>query len=86
MTLIEEIDIINKKYNMRQWILGELRTFESRYGMETNEFAEKWIAREIPEPNDQNLLEDFLEWQGLYESLAKVDEELKAIEKRIKES
>ncbi|MFO8019043.1 MAG: hypothetical protein R6U96_10430, partial [Promethearchaeia archaeon] len=60
--------------------------FESKFGMKTKRFVEKWNAKEIPEPEDHQLLEEFLEWQGLFESLQDVENELNAIEKRIKES
>ncbi|TFG23435.1 MAG: hypothetical protein EU529_07410 [Promethearchaeota archaeon] len=86
MTLIEEIDLLKKKIDLREWVLGELKTFESKYGMTTREFVEKWKSKEIPEPEDHILLEEFLEWEGLSESLQNVENELKQIEKRIKES
>jgi len=86
MTLIEEIDTIQKNFNLREWILSELQNFESKYGMTTKDFVEKWISNEIPEPEDHVLLEEFLEWEGLANSLQKVENELKKIEKRIKES
>ncbi len=86
MTLIEEIDVIKKKGNLREWVLGELNNFESKYGMTTKEFIVKWRSREIPEPEENTLLQEFLEWEGLSESLQKVENELKEIEKRIKES
>ena len=86
MTLIEEIDLLKKKIDLREWVLEELKAFESKYGMTTREFVEKWISKEIPEPVDHILLEEFLEWEGLSESLRNVEDELKQIEKRIKES
>ena len=86
MTLIEEIDLIKKKIDLREWVLQELQIFESKYGMITEDFVEKWTSNEIPEPEDHNLLEEFLEWEGLSKSLENVDNELKQIEKRIKES
>lgn len=86
MTLIEEIDTIQKKFNLREWVLNELKAFESKYGMTTIDFVEKWVSNEIPEPEDNNLLEEFLEWEALSESIQKVENELREIEKRIKES
>ena len=86
MTLIEEIDGIKKKINLREWVLGELKIFESKYGMTTSDFVEKWISNKIPEPEDHVLLEEFLEWEGLAESLLNLENELKEIEKCIKES
>ncbi len=86
MTLIEEIDLIKKKIDLREWVLGELQIFEAKYGMITKDFVEKWTSNEIPEPEDHILLEEFLEWEGLSKSLENVENELKQIEKRIKES
>ncbi|KKN33588.1 hypothetical protein LCGC14_0802170 [marine sediment metagenome] len=85
MTLIEEIDIIQKKFNLREWVLNELKNLESKYGMTTKDFIEKWTINEIPEPEEHDLLQEFLEWEGLSISLQKVESELKEIEKRIKE-
>jgi len=86
MTLIEELDKIQKKFNLREWVLSELKNFESKYGMITKDFIEKWTSNEIPEPEEHALLQEFLEWEGLSISLQKVESELKKIEKRIKES
>ena len=86
MTLIEEIDTIKKKIDLREWLLGELKNFESKYGMLTKNFVEKWQSKRIPEPEDHVLLEEFLEWEGLSEGLQNVDNELKEIEKRIREN
>jgi len=59
---------------------------ESKYGMLTKNFVEKWQSKRIPEPENHVLLEEFLEWEGLSESLQNVDKELKEIEKRIREN
>ena len=84
MTLIEEIDTIKKKIDLREWLLSELKSFESKYGMLTKNFVEKWQSKRIPEPEDHVLLEEFLEWEGLSESLQNVDNELKEIDKRVR--
>lgn len=86
MTLIEEIETIKKKINLREWLISELEKFEVKFGMKTEDFIEKWKSNIIPEPEDHSLLEEFLEWEGLSESLQKVDNELNEIEKRIKEN
>ena len=86
MTLIEEIDVIQKKFNLREWVLIELKNFESKYGMTTKDFVEKWTSNEIPEPEEHALLQEFLEWEGLAESLQNVENELREIEKRIRGS
>lgn len=54
--------------------------------MLTKNFVEKWQSKRIPEPENHVLLEEFLEWEGLSESLQNVDNELKEIEKRIREN
>jgi len=84
MTLIEEIDTIKKKIDLREWLLSELKSFESKYGMLTKNFVEKWQSKRIPEPEDHVLLEEFLEWEGLSESLQNADNELKEIDKRVR--
>ena len=86
MTLIEELEIIKKKIKLREWIISELKAFEEKYGMTSKDFVEKWRSNGIPEPEEHSLLEEFLEWEGLTESLQKVEKELNQIEKRIKES
>ena len=78
--------MIKKEIDLREWIMGELKRFESKYGISTNEFTEKWKLKRIPEPDDYKILEEFLEWDGLSESLERVDKELKALENQIKES
>jgi len=78
--------VIKKEIDLREWIMGELKRFESKYGISTNEFTEKWKLKRIPEPDDYKILEEFLEWDGLSESLERVDKELKALENQIKES
>lgn len=86
MTLIEEIDTIKKKINLRDYLLDEIGKIEAKYGLSTKDFIEKWKSRKIPEPEDHIILEEFLEWEGLSESLEKVENELKELEKRIRES
>lgn len=86
LTLIEELEELKKKISLRDWVLGELQKFEAKYGSSTNEFIEKWRVGKIPEPEDYKVLEEFLEWDGLAESLEKVDEDLKELENHIKEN
>lgn len=84
--LIEEIESLKKKIDLRDWILMELKKFENKFGFSTDDFVEKWQSRKIPEPEEHSLLEEFLEWEGLVESLNKVENELMDLENRIKES
>jgi len=86
LSLIKEIDVIKKKIALRDWILKELKKFEEKYGMTTKDFVKGWRGGAIPEPEDHILLEEFLEWDALAESLEKVEKELKELEKRIRES
>jgi len=86
LTTIEEINEIKKKIRLREWLINDLEKFESKFGLSTKEFVEKWRLKKIPEPEDHTVLEEFLEWEGLSESLEKVDNELKDIENRIRES
>ena len=86
MTIIEKIDTLKQKISLRDWLLLELKKLEDKFGLSTNEFIDKWKKNTIPEPEDPDTLEDFLEWEGLFESLEKVEKELKEFEKRIKES
>ncbi|MHA1381785.1 MAG: hypothetical protein ACTSRG_25730 [Candidatus Helarchaeota archaeon] len=50
LTILEEIDDIKKKIDYRNWVLGELKKFEAKYGLNTGGFIEKWRSNKIPEP------------------------------------
>ena len=86
VTILEEIDEIRKKIDHRSWVLGELKAFEMKYGLTTGAFVEKWRSSKIPEPEEHVILEEFLEWEGLAESLEKVETEFKELENRIRKS
>jgi len=86
LSLMKVIDTLRKKIELRDWILNELEKYEEKFGLDSKEFAIKWQKGEIPEPDNHELLEEFLEWDALVEALEKIEEELKEIEKRIKES
>ncbi len=86
MTILEEINEIKKIIIHRDWVLNELKKFEDKYGLITKEFIDKWRSKKIPEPDEHIILEEFLEWDGLAESLDKIDNELKALEDRIREN
>ena len=50
MTLsLEEIEELVLR---RKWLLSELRRFEEKYGMESEEFIRSWREGLIPEPED----------------------------------
>jgi len=86
MPTLKEHDILKKKISLRNWLLERLKKFETRYSMSTKKFLEKWRSGKISEPESNEQLEDFLEWEGLANSLAEVEEELIEIEKRIRKS
>ena len=86
MTIFEVIDEIKEKIDYRNWVLTELKRFEAKYGLITVDFIEKWQTNKIIEPEDHITLEEFLEWDGLAESLTKVENELKELEDRIRAS
>ncbi|HMF32612.1 MAG TPA: hypothetical protein VKK79_14410 [Candidatus Lokiarchaeia archaeon] len=77
MILEEDIDLIKKKIALREWALGELKGFETKYGMSAGEFTSKWRVAAIHEPDDPDLLAEFLEWDGLAGTLEHVEGELK---------
>ena len=66
----------------RRWLLSELRRFEERYGMSTREFVEAWRSGRIPEPEDVEVLEDFMSWETLYEALLRVEARIRAVGRR----
>ncbi len=86
LTLIDELNGLKKQISRRDWILDELSQFENKYGLSTQEFIKNWSCGAIPEPADHHILEDFLEWSGLAESLEKVENELKGLEEHIRKS
>ena len=86
MSILKEIDTLKKKITLREWLIEKLKKFENKYGMNTKEFLEKWRNGSIPEPENTKQLEEFLEWEGLADSLADVERELIEIENRIKKS
>ncbi len=77
------IEVLEKLVLKRRWILGELKRFEEKYGMNSREFQEKWARGLIPEPLDPEVHGDFMVWSGLVEELERVENEIKKlVEKR----
>ncbi len=70
------IDVLEKLLARRRWVLQELRRFEERYGMSSEEFVKAWRDGRIPEPEDPDLLADFLTWEGLYEELRRLEKQI----------
>lgn len=44
---------IKKKFNIRKWIIEELKKFELKYEIKTKEFMEKWTSNRIPKPENE---------------------------------
>jgi len=60
----------------REWLRQRLTELEHRYGMSTPEFLARWSSGELPEPEDPDMLSDFLRWEALAGELREVEEEL----------
>ncbi len=77
------VEVLERLVLKRLWILGELKRFEEKYGMDSREFREKWVRGLIPEPLDPEVHGDFMIWSGLVEELERVENEIKRlVEKR----
>jgi hypothetical protein len=80
MSKIEEV--IAESENLmrrRRKIIGILRKFEAKYGLSTEKFIEMWRSGSIPEPEDSDILADFMSWESAYEVLKMVEEKLERI-------
>ena len=73
--------LVEELVSRRCWLLGEIKKFEEKYGMNSSDFYEKWSKGLLPEPLDPEVHGDFMIWYGLIEELYRVEEELK---KRLK--
>jgi len=54
-----------------RWVLERLRKYEEKYGMSTEEFIKAWKNGMLKEPEDPEVLSDFLNWEADYEMLQK---------------
>ena len=70
------LDELERLLVRRRWILRELKEFEEKYGMSSEEFYNSWIQGEIPEPDDPDMHGDFIVWAGLVEELKKIEREI----------
>ena len=61
----------------RKWLRQQLAELEHRYGMGTHEFMTSWSSGKLPEPEDPDLLSDFLRWEALAGELETVEKELR---------
>lgn len=80
MTLsLEEIEELVLR---RKWLLSELRRFEEKYGMDSEEFIRSWREGLIPEPDDPEIHGDFVVWEALVEELEVVEGKLRSLGER----
>lgn len=70
-------EIVENLVLRRKWILKELKVFEEKYGINSNEFYSKWKQGLIPEPEDPVIHGDFMTWEGLVEELNYIECRLK---------
>jgi len=75
-TAASAAEVFEELLARRRWLLRELKNFEERYGMPTGEFVEAWRRGEIPEPEDPDLLAEFMSWETLYEALRRLEERI----------
>ncbi|HDJ25690.1 MAG TPA: hypothetical protein ENF34_00015 [Candidatus Bathyarchaeota archaeon] len=68
---------VEELINRRKWLRQQLAELEHRYGIKTHEFMASWSSGKLPEPEDPDLLSDFLRWEALASELEKVEEELR---------
>ncbi len=77
MTLnLEEIEELVLR---RKWLLSELKRFEEKYGMDSEEFIRSWREGLIPEPDDPEVHGDFMVWEALVEELVTVESKLRSL-------
>jgi len=77
MKFIKTIENIEDLLKRRRWILEQLRFFEKKYNMSTKEFINAWKKGSLPEPDDPDMHGDFMVWEGLYDELTRIEEELR---------
>ncbi len=65
-----------------RYVLEELRRFEEKFGMSSEEFYRKWTSGEIAEPDDPHLLAEYLTWQDLIEELEELKQKLYEIRQK----
>ncbi|MHA1834503.1 MAG: hypothetical protein ACTSV7_10990, partial [Candidatus Baldrarchaeia archaeon] len=77
--LDKAIKALEKLIAKRKWLLKRIKENEQKYGMSTEEFLEQWKTGILPEPEDPDILADFLGWEVDAEELKRVENELKKI-------
>ncbi len=59
-----------------RFVLEELKRFEEKFKMSSEEFYRKWTSGEITEPEDPHLLAEYLTWQDLIEELEELKQKI----------
>nr|MDO8044882.1 hypothetical protein [Candidatus Baldrarchaeota archaeon] len=77
--LDKAIKALEKLIAKRKWLLKRIKENEQKYGMSTEEFLERWKTGILPEPEDPDILADFLGWEVDAEELKRVENELKKL-------
>jgi len=73
---LERIEQLMEK---RRWILDEIKKFEEKYNINSEDFYKKWVEGLLPEPQDPDMHSDFMIWFGLLEELSRIEEKLKQL-------
>ena len=73
----ESVEVVESLIKKRRWILEQLKSFEEKYGLSTEEFINAWKKGALPEPDDPDMHGDFIVWEGLHDELLKIEKELK---------
>ena len=65
MSAKEKISEIEELILRRKWVIEQLKVFEEKYKMKTEEFLDSWEKGLLPEPEEPNIHGDFIVWHGL---------------------
>jgi len=71
------VEVVEKLVMKRRWLLNEIQEFEKKYGIDSQDFYEKWSKGLLPEPDDPEVHGDFVIWHGLIEEPRRVEQELR---------
>ena len=74
--VVKELETLLTK---RRWLLERIERREQKFGISTEKFLKMWRSGELPEPDDSDLLEDFLSWEADAEELESLERRLKNI-------
>ena len=79
------LEVVEELVMKRRWLLDEVKKFERKYGIDSQDFYEKWSNGLLPEPDDSEIHGDFVIWYGLIEELHRVEQELRKMLKELPE-